>query len=66
MKVSKKPRQGRVQAGKETPSEPRTICPLCQKVYLDVFYGRVNGIPRRRGLYCPNDECGYCKKDKKE
>jgi|GEM_PF-5011068 len=66
MKVSKKPRQGRIQTGKENPSEPKDICEKCGNQYLEVWYVRKRGQFRRKGLYCPDDECGYQVRDKGE
>jgi len=44
-------------------SNPKTICPKCEKEYLKTAGGREERAWRRVGLYCPNPACDYMIKD---
>lgn len=60
MKVGKRQQQGRTGKGL-TGKKTKLVCPLCKEEYLQTFYGKP-GL-KRKGVYCPNDKCDYCKKD---
>jgi hypothetical protein len=57
MKVGERKQQGR---GNE---KTKTICPKCEKEYLETAGGKKGNSWKRIGLYCPNPSCYYIVKD---
>lgn len=56
MRVGKRQQQGRPGTKKQ-----KIVCPVCGEEYVQPFYGNDQGL-KKKGVYCPNDECVYCKK----
>lgn len=44
-------------------SEPKTICPKCEKEYLKTIWMLENRKYKRVGLGCPSPSCDYLAKD---
>lgn len=44
-------------------TEPKTICPKCEKEYLKTAFGTEIKKFVRVGQYCPNPACDYMAKD---
>jgi hypothetical protein len=66
MKVGDRQQQGRTD-GDRKGTNPREKCPACQNYYLRTFFSseQVEGKTKwvKRGKYCPNDNCTFCRKD---
>jgi hypothetical protein len=52
MKIGKRQQQGRG-------TTQKTPCPSCNEHYLEPFR---NSRMEKKGTFCPNPECEYCKK----
>lgn len=69
MKVGTRKQQGQTGEGK-TGQNPREVCPACQTHYLKTFFSsEVTDSKRtfvKKGKFCPNELCTFCRKDKEE
>ena len=66
MKVGERQQQGRTGEGR-TGTKTREICPACKSHYLKTFFSSdiIEGKKQfvRKGKYCPNENCTFCRKD---
>ena len=66
MKVGERQQQGRTGEGR-TGINIREICPACKSHYLKSFFSSeiTEGKRQlvRKGKFCPNGNCTFCRKD---
>ena len=62
MKVGLRQQQSRTGEGR-TGTKTRELCPACKTEYLENFYGNKNRKWVKKGKYCPNETCTFCRKD---
>lgn len=70
MKVGERQQQGRID-GDRKGTRQREKCPACQTHYLKTFFSSEKNEENKtvwvkKGKYCPNELCTFCRKDKEE